>query len=347
MVAPTVERKSDRWQRLQRWGLLAFTTLALLLLGLRARRILVAAGLTLGSMSWLAVLALPAFALWTLAAAAAWRSRIAETGARPIPSLARLWLIRVQAQALNLVLPLAGLGGEALRASALGQRTRQGPASAASVASDVIVEIVACFAFVLVGTLLGWHAIRLGGGLRVVFVLTSAAVVLGLSFVPTYLARLGPGKASGRGRFARWVAGWLSPMLADMNHGQTAGWWRCLAWHVVERVLIAAETWIYAWALGFRLSIVGAVVATAAMTIIGSLLFFIPGQAVAADGGLALGLQWLGAPWSMGVAVAFARRLRQLLVGVLGLCLLGGALIRQRGTHAEEPPAVRTPEGGM
>lgn len=330
-------RSGAGWRTIARWGFLASTAVGVVLLGWKAKRLLMSAGLTLTTMSGLAVLALPAFCLWTLAAAAAWRLLIVDAKVRRVPSLGRLWLLRVEAQAVNLVLPLAGLGGEALRATALGRWSRESTTSVASVASDVMAEIVACFAFVLVGTLLGWHAIRCSDGLRWASVLLSVAIVLILSFLSAYAARLGA--LLGHGRVARW----LEAMFADFRSSQTLAWWRCVVWHVVERMLIAAETFIYARALGFHLSLLGAVVATAAMTLLGSLLFFIPAQVGAADGGLALGLAWLGASWSTGFAVAFARRLRQLVVGLLGLSLLAVTLLWQRRASRQLARASRWP----
>ena len=90
---------------------------------------------------------------------------------------------------------------------------------------------------------------------------------------------------------------------------------------MVARILMVGEAWLFAQALGLDLSVWHAVFATAWMTLFASILFFIPGQLGAADGGLALGLLWAGLPWNAGLAVALGRRLRQLLVGTVGLLL--------------------------
>ena len=92
---------------------LALAALAFLLLV--SRQALVTATLTLTHLKSIALLALLAFALWTLASAVAWRALLASSGIRKTPRLGHLWLIRLEAQAVNLVLPLAGVGGEALR----------------------------------------------------------------------------------------------------------------------------------------------------------------------------------------------------------------------------------------
>jgi hypothetical protein len=326
--------RTQRWRRLGHWLTLAITVLALLFFGLKAKSMWISAGETLAKISWLSLIALPLFCLWTLAASLAWRALIADAGVRRIPSVARLWLIRVQAQAVNLVLPLAGLGGEALRATVLGYRTRQGTASVASVASDVLAEIIACFVATTGGALVGWNSVPGGPGVHVAFALGPVAAVLGLYFVPPHLVRMG--KRVGSGRIMRR----LRSVCTDMDKSRGSGWWSALSWHLVERLLITAETWIYAHALGFRLSIVGAFVATAMMTLLGALMFFLPAQVGAADGGLALGLQWLGAPWSMGFAVAFARRIRQVLVALIGLGLLAATGLWQRKVDRQKGHSV-------
>lgn len=324
---------NDRsWRRMARWLSLAAAATTLGVLGFRMRGMLGEAVGTLGRMSWLAVLALPIFWLWTMAASAGWKVLATEAKLDRVPSLVRLCFIRVQAQAVNLLLPLAGVGGEALRAVALGRQTGQPTASAASVASDVLTEIFACFVFAILGIVLGWRSIPLGLASRVALVTIPCFVALALYLLPKHLPRLG--YSHSRRRLLRWLAS----VSHAMPSGATSGWWRSAAWHVVEKLLIAAETWVYAQALGFPVSIPGAVFATAMMTLASSLMFFIPAQVGAADSGVALGLQWLGASWSLGFAVAFARRLRQLLVAAIGLSLMGLCVGWQRIAQPPREP---------
>jgi hypothetical protein len=326
------------WRQVARWLSVVVAATALAALGFKMRGMLGEAVCTLGRMSWLAILALPIFWLWTMAASAGWKVLATEAKLDRIPSLVRLCVIRVEAQAVNLLLPLAGVGGEALRAALLGRQTGQAEASTASVASDVITEIFACFVFAILGILLGWKSIPLGLTSKIALTAIPCLVALALYVLPNYLPRLG--RSDSHRRLVRWMAS----VSRAMPSGGTAGWWRSAAWHVGEKLLIAGETWIYAHALGFPVSIPGAVFATAMMTLASSLMFFIPAQVGAADSGVALGLQWLGASWSVGFAVAFARRLRQLLVAAVGLSLIGLGVAKQRITcrSASETSLVGT-----
>jgi uncharacterized membrane protein YbhN (UPF0104 family) len=284
---------------------------------LASRRALVAATATLAHLKAVALLALLAFALWTLASAVAWRALLASSGIRKKPGLAHLWLIRFEAQAVNLVLPLAGFGGEALRISALRHNTHQGTASTASVILDMTTEVAACFLFAGLGTLVDWHAMRhLPVGLWVAGVATSIALSLAAWFAPVLLPRVALWTIWGQ-RTQR-----LSRLAEVMKRARRSGMGLSFAWHMVERVLIATEAYIYAHALGLPMSILGAVFATALLTLLGSILFFIPGQIGAAEGGLVLGMLGLGFAISDGLALAMARRLRQLLVGIVGVAIL-------------------------
>jgi uncharacterized membrane protein YbhN (UPF0104 family) len=291
--------------------------LALAFLLVASREALVTATVTLTHLKAIALLALLAFALWTLASAVAWRALLASSGIRKTPRLGHLWLIRLEAQAVNLVLPLAGIGGEALRVSALRHDTKQGTASTASVILDVTTEVAACFLFAALGTLVDWRALHhLPAGLWVTGLATSVVLGLGAWFAPILLPRVA--------RWSFWGKGTqrLRQLAFVMKRGRRSGMGLSLVWHMVERLLIASEAYIYAHALGLPLTLLGAIFATALLTLLGSILFFIPGQIGAAEGGLILGMLGLGFAVSDGLALALARRLRQLLVGVVGIAIL-------------------------
>lgn len=315
--------RAARWQIL-RWILLALAGLGLVLFGFRARTMVAAAAFALGHIAWYAILALPVFCLWTAAASAGWRTLIASSGVRLLPSVGRLWLIRVQAQTVNLVLPLAGAGGEALRAAALRRQTKQGRESAASVASDIVTETAACLIVVILGLGLGWRTVPWSIGTRIGVVVASGGIVLALHLLPQRVIR--PGCSLGHGPWAERVRSVCESMLGIPG----VGWWRSVGWHLVEKVLNAAEVFIYTSALGFELSPAGAIVATAVMTVIGALGFFMPAQIGASDGGIAFALQCFGVPWQLGIAVALARRLRQILVAVVSLAAFAAVVLWRR-----------------
>src|SRR5688572_13925615 len=96
-----------------RW-LLPLALAALLFVSLRAEFPQVVA--TLRSASPVALLSLPLFLIWNQVATVAWRRLLdaSEVRAIGVTSLARL---RIEAQAVNQVVPAAGLAGEVFRAT--------------------------------------------------------------------------------------------------------------------------------------------------------------------------------------------------------------------------------------
>jgi hypothetical protein len=310
--------RSPAWRK---WAVAA-TLIALLVLGFAARRALLEATVRLSGIAAWALTALPLFILWTLASALGWRAVISDSGG-PRPSLLRLFVIRVQAQSVNLVLPALGLGGDVLRASVLAHANRRASESTASVVLDTTASIVACLLFAGLGTLVGWTAMRCSVALRILAVAGPLGIAAAVCFAPAVLSRI-PSWAC----LYRWQES-LHSMALAVGQGYGRGYGRAVVWHVVERLLIVGEIWIYARALGTPLTLLHAVFAAALMTVFSSAMFFVPGQVVVADSGLALGLVWAGASWDVGLAVALARRLRQLLVGLAGALVFLAAVARQ------------------
>jgi uncharacterized membrane protein YbhN (UPF0104 family) len=107
-----------------------------------------------------------------------------------------------------------------------------------------------------------------------------------------------------------------------------------LLWHLLERLLMVGEIWLVSALLGADLGLRGAFIAKGIASAAGAMLFFVPGQAGAYDGGLAYGFSLLGLPAELGLTVALVRRARQLLVGVAG----SGLLLLERGRRTEQEP---------
>lgn len=308
--------------RAWRAAMMGAAAVALLVLGFATRGALLEATVRLARMRPWGASVVPVFVLWTLAAALAWRAVMMGSDKHQ-PSLLHLLRIRIQAQSVNLVLPAFGLGGDVLRASVLAGTSKRVSESTASVVLDTAASIVACLVFAGLGTLVGWDVMRCALPLRGLAVVGPLAIAAVVWFAPSIFPRLASW---------RWLLRWRQPLQSTalaIQHGYGHGYGRAVAWHMVERLLIVGEIAIFVRALGVDLSLLDTVFATAMMTTFSSVMFFVPGQAVAADGGLALGLVWAGAPWEVGLAVALARRLRQLLVGLVGLLLSFAALAKR------------------
>ena len=104
---------------------------------------------------------------------------------------------------------------------------------------------------------------------------------------------------------------------------------KALAWHLIERLLMAAELWVIARGIGITMSLSQVLFTAAVMTAFSLLLFFIPGQVGANEGGLSLAFAAVGLPPTAGLSVSLVRRARQLVSMCAGFLLLGATQVHE------------------
>jgi hypothetical protein len=273
---------------------------------LRNRRVLASSALATWSAGWMVVPALALFLIWNHVATLAWRGlAVATSGAASTPPVWRLALLRFQGQALNLLLPAAG---EVARAAGIADRRGR-----ISIVLDLASCAVAEAAFAV-------SAVGLHPGLRP----SRAPLVAALGGLMVAIA-------------AAW---WWLPALAARAASRLGGlvWLgaevprafrRAIGWHLVECVLSAGEIWIFSTAMGLSLPFTTIYFAAAAVRTGTTIVGFIPGQIGVAEGSLVWAMTSLGYPASVGLALAFARRARQVVVMATGvLSVLGTSLTR-------------------
>ena len=244
----------------------------------------------------------PAFALfltWNHVATIAWRDLVVATSdGAETPSIWRLTVLKLEAQALNLLLPAAG---EVVRAGRMADRPGR-----ISVVLDLIATTIAECAFVVLALMVHPHFRPNHASTQVLLAGFAGAVVAAWGWLPALGAPLAA-------RFS-----FLAPLRREFQ----PAFRRAVFWHLVECVLGAGEIWLFSATLRVPLSPAAIIFTAAAVRAMGSLVFFIPGELVAADGSLVWALTAFGHPVSAGLALAFARRARQLLVFAVGTLLL-------------------------
>ena len=304
----------------RRWRAL-LSTLALgagVALAVRYRAEVGAAVDHLQSLGWAVLWVIPVFVAWNHVAAVGWRVliRVVTPRGLPTPSTLRLALVRLEAQAVNLVLPLASLSGEVLK-STLAAGDRAGLwRSASSVALDTAASIVAGLLFTLAGVGVGWRLLPHGALATTVAASAAlAALTAALPFLVPRLARLACRRPATR-------LGRAVGALAESPAGLGSAFGRSVAWHLFERLLTVLEVLAIAWALGVPLGLGDALFVTAIATGAAMAGFFLPAQLGAAEGGLALAFAALGLPAAAGLSVALVRRGRQIACAALGLAAL-------------------------
>jgi len=256
--------------------------------------------------------------------------------------LARFWRVLMVGSALGEVTPLAGLGGEPVKALLLKRHyaIRYSDATASLVLARM-TDLVAQVIFMTVGFALMFRtdlpaAYRLGAGIG----LGVFSLAIGLFFL-----------VQQRRAFAwlraRLATGWLGRRLgpsAVRALDSLAAVERALAEFYAEQrgrfalsVLLslgdwaagAAATWLAVNLLGFSISIADAVVIESFVILIRSTLFFVPADLGTQEGALWLVCSALTGSAALAVALAAIRRARDLLWIASGLAI--GSLYSQRG----------------
>ena len=255
------------------------------------RREIADAARQLRALSPVVVLVIPLFMAWNLAGVAGWRRLIeaADEGG-PIPSPWTLWLIRLQAQAVNLLVPSGGVGGEVLRVTLLAKRTGRAVHGTSAVVLDNLASTSAGVLFSVAWLATGRRLYpATGPSLAAVIIAGGALVTLCASFplALTVAART-------RGRPAGKTLGPVLALFRDSPKRLAVGYAQSIAWHVGERMLTAGEIYVAMRALGLDATPWDALFATAMMTGLTLVFFFVPAQVGPAELGLVAAFSAIG-----------------------------------------------------
>lgn len=324
--------------RRTRWRRVLSTALWLGLLALFVARFgpeILEAAASIRPLGLAVAIALCLFAAWTVAASLAWRALLgaALPGRSDVPKLTRLIALRVQAQALNFIVPSAGLLGESARAVSAVQTRSALNGSVAAVVLDNFATTVAGLAFsaaalpmLLVVTDNSWQL-----GMSASLVL--AILALAASGAPFVLAPRLCRAVAPDGRLGRFLQ-----VFRDRAELRGA-FRRAVGWHLVERLVSVGEVHVVMWSLGVPATIGDSVIIAAVFILMSFAVFFVPAQLGAAELGVTMAAVALGFSPAVGVSIALVRRARQLLVCVAGLGLLAaGRSPRWIGAHPLRSP---------
>ncbi len=280
-------------------------------------------------------LLLPVVLVWAVVYTlntASWYTMLGIEPSRPSPL--RTWAISVSTFALNYIAPAAGLAGEGYRAIAvapwLGRQRAIGSVvqyrllfSLAHMLFVIAAVIPAIFILphtlpilsLLIATALGvalviWFLIRrhhegiLEAGLDLLLLIPG-------------LRRLVRRLESKRPKLRE-----LDLQIITLYHEHPGVFWSAIGLEFLARCTMSLELATIFWGLGLGFRIPEAIIATALSTTILNLLFFLPFELGAREGGLFLVFSLLGFGATQGVFAAVVTRLRELVWALIGLILL-------------------------
>lgn len=251
----------------------------------------------------------------------AWRGLF--SGARP--GVAVFHRLRIVREGIDSLLPVAQIGGEIVGARLLARRGIALSQAGASVVVDVTIEFLTQLAFLAAGLCaLAWLS-RDGAGswLGVAFAVAGllAALVLTQRFgLLRLLERVM------RAIAARWPA--LAGASLDGLHAAAVGFYRrpaallqSVALHLLAWVLGSLETWVVLNLLGVPVTPLQAFTVESLGMAARSAGFAIPAALGAQEGGFVLAAASLGLPTGPALALSLVKRVREILVGLIGMAL--------------------------
>ena len=255
-------------------------------------------------------------------AAASWRLLFVPDPPPPLRLLVATWI----GLAVNWLLPVAQIGGEVVKARWVMQRGCSGSAAGASVVIDQTFQALTQVVFALVGLTLMTAII---GQTQVTLPIALGSLVFAVLITLFYrLQRSGLFALFSRG-VRRMVpafhgSGWDA--AAESIDDRIRGLYRdrsrmagSLALRMGFRVLMAGEVWLAMMVLGHPVSLAEALVIESLTQMARGAAFAIPGALGAQEGALVLVSGALGIGPDVAVALAAAKRLREVCVGVPGL----------------------------
>ena len=271
------------------------------------------------------VLAGLAHVLPMLANACDWQSLIRGANRPSLAEMLHLVWIR---ESVNSMLPVARIGGEVVSFRLMRRRGLRGSTAAASLVVDMQLTLISQLMFTMVGIgFLFAHAAS--GTLRLAADLAWGIVALTPLLVLFALVQ----HASPFERLTRMLNHATSGKLAALV-GQSAQidlsikliWRRrgvvlryLFFWQPLQCVLTALEIWLALYFLGVQVSFPEAVVIESLIQAVSSAAFFVPGGLGVQEGGFILIGGALGLDPAACLALAGARRIRDLLIFVPGL----------------------------
>jgi putative membrane protein len=259
--------------------------------------------------------------------ARAWQAVVPRGRGRSLPFFT--WMVWVR-ESVNGLLPVARVGGEVATARLLVRRGVAAPAAVASLVVDMTLTLATQLVFTLAGVaLLARHGP--GGPLaRTAWLSLGVAVPV----VAVLLAVQRSGLFELLGRLARTVAGARFDRLVGgarrldravrAVYRARARVLRCAAWQLAGWAAGAGEIWIFLAFAGARASVWDALAIEAIVQALSSAAFVVPGALGVQEGGfLAVGGA-VGLSPDLALALALARRARDVLLFVPALLVWQG-----------------------
>lgn len=237
-----------------------------------------------------------------------------------------LVFVRWIREAVNVLLPLASIGGEIAAVRALTFWRVSGTLATASVVADLLLQVIAQLIFALVGAALLANIIGANSVLPSLFLgLAVAAIAVGAFYL---VQRHGAGRLVDRailvlsrrfGQAERAAGPTVQRAVDAMWRGRQTQVAAALSLHVVAWMIGTLEVVIALFYMGRPVTIAQAIVLESLGTGISTAAFFIPGSWGVQEAGYVFVGHLLGVPAPLALALSFAKRVPDFALGIPGL----------------------------
>jgi uncharacterized protein (TIRG00374 family) len=278
---------------------------------------------------------LAAFLIWFVIYVlntAAWRLALGRNG--DAVGVVELFMITVSGFVINYVTPVVALGGEPYKAGALSARLGTHAAIPAVVLYRM-VHLLGHMTLLLAGILLAFLTVPLGpglaAGLAVSGVVVAAVIVVTLNGTRRGLFdRIA--KAAAKRRFLGFLSKTLSNygdqlsgmdrVITDVYHHDRGSFVLSVSLEFLSRLLMGVEIFVVLRSLGTDVTLPAALTIYVLYSIVINILFFVPMNMGAREGGILLGMEGLSTDPLAGVSVGIILRIREIAWIAIGLLFI-------------------------
>ena len=254
--------------------------------------------------------------------ARAWQLLVGRGRGRSLPFFT--WVVWVR-EAVNGLLPVARVGGEVASAGLLMRRGIPGPQAGASLVADMTVSLVTQLAFTIAGV--GILAARAPGAPLARTAALAVAVAVPVVALVVAVQRAGAFERIARvawtltGRRITALVGSARRLdratrAVYRRRGRVL---RCAAWQLAGWAAGALEIWAFLVFVGHRISPADAIAVEAVVQALSSAAFVVPGALGVQEGAFVAVGAAVGLPGDTALALALARRARDVIVFVPAL----------------------------
>jgi len=243
-----------------------------------------------------------------------------------IPRFSNLVSARWICEAFNTLLPVAQIGGHFLRAKLIGKNSVDKAKASATVVVDFTIGLVTQILFTVAGLILLiqesqkenihlWIIVGIIAGLVAVsgFILVQRAGLFAIGTKGINLL-LRSRKIMGLIESSRNLDQQISDAYTRKNRLVSCGLWRLAGW-----MAKSGEIWLFLYFVGSPVTIQEAIVLESLSTAFRSAAFAVPGGLGVQDGGILFIGIMIGLSPEKALALALAKRFREIVVGVPGL----------------------------